>query len=371
MVKKISLGVVVLIGAVWLVASVALDLFHKGTAVDKLTTTLEPAFSDTGVAQWNSDAKAVNEFVADLNATTVPLVAKLTNQTDAQVVQLLSDTFPTVGKLLDTKDNAGQPYADGKTYLSHAAGYIDTVAKTFDEQQVSFPDAQQIPIKSVDTPGLAWLFAILGVVVLGFGVLFVVKPAAGRPLGAALAVVSLVVVAVTLIISVPRKTQHVDDLTNAFRPVFATSGPMAIEEGQAYLAAVRAADKDLETKLVPTLATVLKLDEATVVKAVSETSPKVAGALFGKDPANPKVSPLVGILDRWDGVAATVVAQRDNFKKVDNIPGLDMPTTMTQFLLVGPALLLVLAGIGFAAPSGTRKPATSAPGRAREMAGSS
>lgn len=42
---------------------------------------------------------------------------------------------------------------------------------------------------------------------------------------------------------------------------------------------------------------------------------------------------------------------------VDSIPGLGMPTTMTQFLLVVPAVLLILAGFALALPT-SRRPVT-------------
>lgn len=370
MIKKISLSVVLTIGIVWVTATFILNLWSKAPAADDLTAALKPAFTDSGIAQEQADAKTVNAFVKDLNTTTVPLVAKLTGTSNGDVVQLLSKTFPDVGKLLASKDNSGQPYADGGTYLQHAAGYVDTVATAFGDNQQNWVDAREIPTKSLPLVAVAVLFAALGVVALLIGGAIIWKPSLARALGVALIVVGLVVPAVTYLINVPGKTQSVDQLTNAFRPVFATSGPMSIDEGKAYLKSVRAADQTLEAKLVPTLATLLKTTPETVTSAVKSTSPVVATALFGKDPANPNVSVLGGILDRWDGIAAIVVDQRSNFKETDNIPGMGMPTTMVQFLLVGPALLLVLAGVGLVrSPQKSTRPGTPLP--ARETVGTS
>jgi hypothetical protein len=349
-IRKISLTVVLVVGVVWVVATFALNLWPKAPAADHLTTALKPAFTNAGVASEQTDAKTVSAFVTDLNTTTVPLLAKLTNKSDAQVVSLVSTTFPTVGKLLSTNDNSGQPFADGQTYLAHASGYITTVANTFAAQQHNYDNARQIPTKGLSTVALVWLFVILGFVVLAIGVMFIWKPSTARPLGALLMALGLIVVAVTFILDVPGKTQSVDSLTNAFRPVFATTGPLSINQGQEYLNAVSAADTTLETQLVPTLSSLLKLPAATVAATLTKTSPVVATALFKKDPADPSVSVLRGILNRWDGIATIVVAQRPNFAKVDDIPGWGMSTTIVQFLLVGPALLLVLAGIGWVVP---------------------
>lgn len=354
MVKKIALSVALLIGFVWAAATFIFNLWAKPPAADNLLAALKPAFTDAALAQEASDAKTVDAFVNDLNTTTVPLLAKLTGKSAGEVVTLVSTAFPEVGKLLATADNSGQPYADGKTYLDHANGYVTTVATALNANKQNWVDSRNLPTKDLPMVTVTVLFLVLGLAVLAIGFVALRKPALGKPMGALLIVVGLVVPVVTFLISVPRKTQSVDQLTNAFRPVFATSGALSIDEGQAYLKAVRAADQTLEAKLVPTLADLLKLSPETVTSTLKQTSPVVATALFAKDPANAKVSVLGGILDRWDGIAAIVVDERPNFKKTDNIPGWGMPTTMVQFLLVAPALLLALAGVGVVVSSRTR-----------------
>jgi hypothetical protein len=350
MIRKISLSVVLVVGAVWFLATFVLSLWTKTHDADQLTSALKPAFSDATIAQTQADSVAVNAVVKDLNTTTVPLLADLTKQKPNQVVKIVSEAFPSVGRLLTTTDNQGRPYADGRTYLDHAAGYIGTVSTALDANQHDFTLASNIPTKSLPTTGLATLFAILGLVVLGFGGLFLWKPDLARGLGVGLVALGLVVVAVTFVLNVPGKTQSLDNVTNAFRPVVATSGPLSIDEGQQYLDAVAAADTELESKLVPTLAGLLDVPQGTVRSVLTEKDPVLAGALFGKAEGNPAVSPLRDILDRWNGLAAAVKSQRANFAGTDDIPGWGMPSTMVQFLLVGPALIIVLAAIGWIVP---------------------
>ena len=350
MIRKISLTVVLVVGVVWFAATFLLNLWTKTHSADQLTAALKPAFSDATIAQTHADSKAVDAVVRDLNTTTVPLLANLTHQKPAAVLKVVSQAFPSVGRLLTTTDNQGKPYTDGKTYLDHAAGYIATVSNTLDAEQHDFDQASQIPTKFLPTTAVAWLFALLGLIAIGLGSVFIWKPELARAVGAAIVALGLVVVVVTFLIDVPGKTQSLDNVTNTFRPVFATSGPLSIDEGQAYLDAVGKADKTLETKLVPTLSSLLKVPPATVTSVLTSKDPVLAGALFGKATDNPKVSPLRDILDRWNGLAAAVKSQRTNFSDTDAIPGWGMPSTMVQFLLVGPALILVLAAIGLLVP---------------------
>ncbi len=297
----------------------------------------------------------------------MPLLAKLTHQSNAQVVALVSQTFPSVGKVLASKDNAGQPFADGQSYLQHASGYVTTVSSTVAAQQHNFDNARQIPVKGLPTIALSWLFVILGVVTLAIGGLTIWRPGTARAMGAALMALGLAVVAITLIIDVPGKTQSVDNLTNAFRPVFATSGPLSIDQGAQYLNNVGAADTTLETQLLPTLSTVLRLPQSAVAATLTQASPQVAAALFTKAPGK-NVSPLRDILNRWTGLAYTVKSQRSNFGKADDLPGWGMPTTIVQFLLAGPALILVLCGLALVAkPMRAQQPAPSYRGARASM----
>jgi hypothetical protein len=349
-IRRISLTVVLVVGVVWVAATFVFGLWSKAPAADHLTNNLNAAFTPAAIAQEHADAVAVNRVATDLSTTTVPLVGRLTHASDAQAAALLATTWPTVGRLLSTRDDAGRPFANGQTYVQNAADYVTAVAGIIQAERPSFLQAEQIPIKSLPAQALTWLFVILGLVTLAIGGVFIWKPDLARPLGAALVALGLVVVAVTLIINVPGKTQSVDNVTNAFRPVFATSGPLSIDQGQRYLTAVGAADQTLSTQLVPTLATLLDTTPGNVTGVLSTNDPVLVNALFGRDAVNPQVSPLRGILQRWDGLAAVVVSQRSNFSKVDAIPGWGMPATMVQFLLVVPALLLVLAGIGWIVP---------------------
>jgi hypothetical protein len=201
---------------------------------------------------------------------------------------------------------------------------------------------------------VAWLFLLLGLATLVLGGLLRAKPELGQRLAAGVAGLGLVVIAVTFGLHVPGKTQALDNVTDSFRPVFTSDGPSSIAEGQAYLDAVRAADVELETKVIPALPALLRLSPEAVVSALSKNSPIVAGAMLEKDAANPKVSVLGGILDRFDGLAATVNANVDDFRSTDRIPGLGLPASSVAVLLVGPAILLLLAAAGIAAP----RPAT-------------
>ena len=353
-IKKASLAVVLLIGVIWVAGTFIFNLWGKTKSVDKLTDGLRPAFRNSGIAQEEKDVAAVQGVVTELETVTIPFLATQLKTTPAAVTALLAARFPALGTALSTTGPDGKPYADKKLFVDHAATYLETVVTTVKKERKDFNNADTLVSKDISTVGLAWLFLLLGIVVLIVGALIITKPGAGRPLAILTALLGVVVIVVTYVLKVPEKTQSVDDLTNAFRPVFAKSGPLSIDTGAKYLAGVKAADKQIETEVIPALPKQLGLPPAVVNAALLANSPKVANAFLGKDPLNAKISVFAGIVDRLDAIAAKVIAGRKDFRNTNSIPGLGWPTTTVQLLLVGPAILLILAGAALFVTGGRR-----------------
>lgn len=355
MTKKISLILVLAVGLIWAAASFLFNLWGKGQSVDHLTKSMKPAFTNASVAQAQKDVTTVKAVVKELKGTTLPFLVKTLAPQNVPVV--VAGAFPAVGVALGTKDPYGKTYADHRIYLDHAADYLSFVATSLKSQQGNFADAQAIPTKDIGTIGLAALFLALGIVVLIVGGLLFAKPGLGRPLAALTAVLGVVTIVVTYVLNVPGKTQSVDNLTNAFRPVFTTSAtPLSIATAQKYLDGVAAADAELRATLLDRLSDLIqpKLTKNQVAAALTSASPKVAKALFGKDSVNPKVTPLVGIVGRFDVLAAKVKKGISQFKDADNLPGIGWPTTTVQALLVIPAILLIGCGVALSLPGGKK-----------------
>lgn len=349
MIKRVSLGIVVAIGAVWVLATFVLGLWGKTAAADRLTGDLKPAFSNAGVSQARHDAASVDAFTTELQTTTIPFLAKQLGATPQDVTNLLASKYPAVGKVLGTKDNEDVQFADGQTYLQHASSYLNDVTAAVKANQENFSDASNIPASFLPTKAVAWLFAVLGLAALALGAIAIARPTLLLRIAAGSATLGLVVIAVTFALGVPGKTQALDSLTSDFRPVFTSHGALSIAQGQQYLAAVRAADVELETKVVPALPSLLNTTPDAVTSTLAANSPVVAGALLNKDASNHDLSVLGGIVDRFDSLAGTVDGNLADFRSTDSIPGLGWPAGSVAWLLVVPAILLVLAGIGLAA----------------------
>ena len=141
----------------------------------------------------------------------------------------------------------------------------------------------------------------------------------------------LVLVIAPLAMSVPAKTQAVDDLTDAFRPAFSDSGLATTRE---YLDTVHAMVDELVADALPALAAGLEMPEADFQAFLAEQFPDVAAGLGSIDE----------ILGRFDGLVAAVESDVDSFRGADSIPTSGTDTTLLHWLFVVPGLALVVVG---------------------------
>ena len=332
----------IVIGVIWIVAAFALNLFGKTAAADNLTADLKPAFTDASIQQYERDAATVVAFDREIQDVTVPFLSEQLGMTPKEVAGILTSNYPAVGRVLSPTDNSGAPYADGRPYLDHAADYMTGVATALEANQANFNAASNIPASFLPTKVVAVLFLLLGIlgVLIGWRVWSTPGPRSGIALVAGL---GIIVIVAPLVLGLLGKTAKLDTLMGNWEGVFTYSGPASITEGQAYLTAVRAADVELETKVVRDLPDLLGAKPDAVVEALKANSPVVATGLLEKDSANPEVSVVGGILDRWDALAGVVHDNISDFQKTDDIPGLGLAAKLVPWLLIGPGLLLLLS----------------------------
>ncbi len=334
MLRKVSFGLVLVAGVFWLVSTLVLGYPSKTQAVDHLTSSLRPAFTNASLAQDHSDITTVNQFVKQFETRAVPALSKDLHVTPTQLVTQLGTKYPKVGR--------------GIAQLPTSLPYFDHLVAGLQAQQKNFDQAAAIPTKSLPATTVNWLFVALGVIgiAIGLGGLVFGRRAGGVLLGLA-AAVGVVVIAVSLIISVPAKTQAVDNLTNAFRPVFTAQGAA---ETRTYLDNFQGLYQQLSTEALPGLATALKVTPAQLDASLGQQFPAVAAGL--------KAMP--GILSRFDVLVTKIQQNLGNFHQADSIPTATTPATLLQAQLVVPAGVLALAG-----GAGLAVPLVAARGRSR------
>ena len=309
-----------LMGVVLVAIPVTTDLFSKAAGVDDLTDDLRPVFTDAQLTQADTDMAAIEAMAAQLSTEAIPaLAAEFGASPDAFAASLATD-HPDVG--------AGMQQLD--TILPYFRGIVDGLGA----QRDNFRLADAIPTKNLPALVVPFLFLVPGLVLLGLAVTALLGRRTKLLVPVAVAIGAVLVVA-PVMLSVPAKAQAVDDLTDAFRPLFSAEG-MVTTRG--HLDTVHAMVDSLVADALPALADGLGMPAADFQAFLGEQFPAVATGLASIDE----------ILGRFDGLVATVESDATSFHRADSIPTGGTPTTLLHWLFVVPGLVLVFGTPGAA-----------------------
>ena len=152
-----------------------------------------------------------------------------------------------------------------------------------------------------------------------------------RVLAAAMIVIGLAFIAVTLAVNLFKIGPAFDRLTDGFRPVMTQQ---AIQANRQDVAQLNAAGTEIQTKVLPALAQQLKMTPAQMQQFVSQQFPAVAAGLQ----AIPQVTPT------FNGLLTTLDQQRPLFKSADAIPTSNLPAKTVPWSLF--AVGVVIAAVG-------------------------
>ncbi|HMC53116.1 MAG TPA: hypothetical protein VKI64_10180 [Acidimicrobiales bacterium] len=152
-------------------------------------------------------------------------------------------------------------------------------------------------------------------------------------------VVGLVMAIGSLVISLPAKTQGVDNLTNDFRPAFR---PAALAQSRQDMDTVKAMAAELDAKAIPALAAQFHTTPDQFRASLASGFPAVGAGM----------RQLPTILSYFDGVVGGLQAQAGNFHLADAIPAKPFPATFVTYLFLLPGLALAgAAALGLVRPA--------------------
>jgi hypothetical protein len=317
--RKLALALVLMSGLFWLGSTFAFNYPAKTQAVDNLTNSFRPVFSNAGISQSQEGITTIDRFASQFQTQAVPALATELHVTPTQLVTALSQKYPAVGA--------------GLHQLPTSLPYFNHLVAGLAAQQQNFHLADAIPTKNLPTTTVHWLFVILGVVAIAMALVgFLFRQRLAQPMIAAAAVLGIVVIAVSLILSVPTKAKAVDQMTNAFRPVFTSQGA---SQARAYLTTVEAMDRQLTSQAVPGLAAMLHVTPTQLATSLGKSFPAVGAGL----------TQLPQILTRFDVLVTLIEHNVTNFHLADSIPTKGTHTTMLEAQLAGPAGVLAVFGL--------------------------
>jgi len=316
---RIALGVAGVLGAFLIAFPLAIGLPGKSAASGDLMTAMRPMMTDQALAQGGADQKTVAAMSTELTTRMIPALAAQMGVTPQQLTASFGQNLPAMARGL----------AEMPT-LQARFGALQTLMV---QQQSNFRQADQIPTSFMPPTTMTSLFLVPGailVLIAGFGLL---RPRRARQMVAAGGAVAVVMAAGLLATSMYGKASSADDMTAAFRPVFAAS---AVQQTQALTADARAMSAELTTKALPAFATALHVTPAQLAQTMATSFPAVTAGM----------QQLPGIVDRMGAAGSLIAAQKDNFDKTAAIPWEPGSMVGVFWSMMAPALIVLAVAAG-------------------------
>jgi hypothetical protein len=317
---KIGLAALVVVGAIMAIGARVIDLPAKAQGVDNLTNSFRPAFRSAEIRTTREQMDTVKAMAAELREKTLPALAQALNMTPAELQGFLGSNFPAVAK--------------GIGELDRSLPYFDNLVSGLEAHDRDFHLADAIPTKNLPATVVPWLFILPGSVaaILAFAALVRFRRLTGPALIAG-AVFGVVLIVAPLLLSVPKKAQAVDNLTNAFRPAFTDAGART---ARGYMDGFTAMATELQQKTLPALAQALNMTPAQLQGFLGSNFPAVAKG----------IGELPRALPRFEGLVRGIEQNVGNFRRADAVPTANTPTTLLHWLFELSGLGLLLSGGG-------------------------
>lgn len=284
MIRRIPGTVLMIVGAVFIVWTLAVNLIAVGPAFDDLTDDFRPFMTDQAIATAKQDIAGLQAVADELSTTAIPALATAMQVPPEQLQQMLAEQYPAV-----TTGIQSLP-----TIVPTFAGVVDTL----DAQQSNFEQADAIPTSSLPATTVPWSLLIVGALVIGIGAWLFLRP--DRMQASVAVVVGVVLVAAPLLLSMPGKAGAADDLNDALKPVYTAE---MVAGGQQALSVLDAMATQMQTELIPALAAQMQAPPEQVLAFFGENLPATAAAL----------TTLPDAMGRFETMVAAFDANLDNY----------------------------------------------------------
>jgi hypothetical protein len=318
-IRRAASAIVALVGAFLIVFPLATSLPGKSSATGDMMTAFRPAMSTQALAVAQDDQATMAAMGQQLTSQVLPALAAQMRMTPAQLSAYLASNFPSVGQGLARFD----------TILAHF-GDLQTTMRA---QQSNYRQADQIPTGFLPPTSMTWLFVVPGAVLLVLGGLGVYRPRWSGRLLAAGSAVGLGLVVGLLSVSMYAKASAADSMTAAFKPVFAAQ---SVQQTRADTDTVTAMSTQLAQQALPALATALGETPTQLEVTLAQRFPVVASGL----------AQMPQIVQRMQAATGLIEADVANYDQSASIPWSPGSMVTMFWLMMVPALLALVAGLG-------------------------
>ena len=268
---------VMAIGAGLIAITFFYNLFAVGPAFENLTVDFRPALAQSSIYTARTDIESLSAVEKEFTNKLIPALNQLLMMTPGEFNAYLSQNFPSV--------------AVGMNELPTVVSTFNALIETLDSQRPLFASADDIPTKDMPATTVPWAIFGAGLLVFLIGLLMLALPKTGA---VAAVLVGLLFLFAPFAFSLPTKGADVDQLNANLKPIYTQT---LVSDASAAVAAIEAMGNQMQSAMLPSLATQLKMDSEELQTFIAINFPATAKALQTMPTSMQRFKSLVQIFD--------------------------------------------------------------------------
>lgn len=311
--RKTIAGLIMAVGAIFLIVTVWQNLFAVGPAFEELTDGFRPILTDEALTQAGADVAGLGAVAQEFESDLFPALSEALGITGPELQGFVGENFPAV--------------ATGVAALPEISTTFEGVVSTLGQQQEVFQSADQIPTGDLPATTIPWGLTAAGLLVIGAGALMWWRGFSGA---ATALVVGILLVAVPLMLSLTSKAADADELNDNLYPFYTAE---LVAGAESSLQTVGAMGTEMQTVMLPALAEQLEMQPAELNQFLGQF-PATAAAL----------QTLPDTFDRFDGMVTAFDANLENYDTMHPVAF----SPIIWMLVIGGVVVLALSGSALA-----------------------
>ncbi len=308
--RKISAGLVILVGIIFIVVTVINNLFAVGPAFEEMITDFRPLLAEESLAMASADIAVLEAAGEEFQTAVAPGMAQALGMSPEDFAGMVQSQYPAV--------------AQGMQALPEITETFNGLVQTLDSQRALFESADAIPTNDLPATTVPWILTISGLLAIVVGVLLFMP---GRTWGIVAAALGAVLVISTFALNLPQKAADADQLNENLTPIYTQE---LIDGATASLAVVGAMGEEMQTKMLPDLAAQLGMSPDELNQFLGANFPATAAAMQSMPESLPRFQAFVGIFAQ----------NLDNYETIQPVAF----TPIIWIMVIGGVLILLAGG---------------------------
>jgi hypothetical protein len=287
--RKVAAAVVIVVGVVFIVITIANNLFEVGPAFEEMVDDFRPILQEEALEQAQQDVDGLAAAGEEFQTSVAPAMAQQLGLSPEEFGALVESEYPAV--------------ALGMQALPEITQTFTGLIETLDSQRELFASADAIPTDDLPANTVPWIILLSGLAAIIVGILMFIP---GRTWPIVAVVLGAGLVIITFALNLPQKAADADELNENLTPIYTQE---LIDGATASLGVVSAMGAQMQTEMLPDLAAQLGMSPDELNQFLGENFPATAAAMQTMPEA----------LERFEGFVGVFAANLDNYETIQPV----------------------------------------------------